>query len=84
MIASCSGALMGTQSMQSSPAPIIQTQIAKHAFAPKTESRIIFEQSMRGSAYIECISASWNKLNQRQIRKNRRRAHAAGKRHAFA
>jgi hypothetical protein len=26
----------------------------------------------------------WRKLNQRQIRKNRRRAHAAGKRHAFS
>jgi hypothetical protein len=46
---------------------------------------IAMKYDMRDVGFpIEMMSISWQKLNQRQIRKNRRRAHAAGKRHAFA
>jgi hypothetical protein len=46
---------------------------------------IAMKYDMREGGFpIEMLSISWQKLNQRQIRKNRRRAHAAGKRHAFA
>lgn len=37
----------------------------------------------RGGFPITMHPVSWRKLNQRQLRLNRRRAHAAGKRHAF-
>jgi len=45
---------------------------------------IAMKYDMREGGFpIEMLSISWQKLNQRQIRKNRRRAHAAGKRNAF-
>lgn len=46
---------------------------------------VAMKYDMREGGFpVEMLSISWQKLNQRQIRKNRRRAHAAGKRHAFA
>ena len=57
------------------------------AIAPKSSlmSEILMRHLMDDGGYpIQHHPVSWKRLNQRQIRRNRRRAHAAGSRAAFA
>ena len=58
----------------------------KHATAAANKAmQIVMNYDLhRGGYPIQQHPISWRKLNQRQLRKNRRRAHAAGKRNAFA
>jgi hypothetical protein len=61
------------------------TQGKQQAVIQKSQTAMHFERMMLSAPVgIENHPCSWRKLNQRQIRKNQRRAHAAGKRNAFA
>jgi hypothetical protein len=85
MLASIGVGGISSAAMQS---PIVSTQpvsAGKYAtIQADRQIQIQFDRMMSsGVVGIENHRASWRKLNQRQIRKNRRRAHAAGKRNAF-
>jgi len=58
----------------------------KHALAAANAAcEVALRYDMREGGFpITAHPISWRKLNQRQLRKNRRRAHASGKRNSFA
>lgn len=81
MLTAISGGLIGGQSAQAQTELVIK----KDAVMPSAlKSQILMQNLLRAPVGIEYHAASWRKLNQRQLRRNRRRAHAAGARNAFA
>ena len=85
MIAAIGVGGMSSAAVQSIAPSIQPLQSGKYAtILADREIKLQFDRIMRGGVVgIENHPASWRKLNQRQIRKNRRRAHAAGKRNSF-
>ncbi len=78
---------VGGMSSAAIQAPIATQNQSSKQYAIKAADaavKVQFERMMSTPAVgIENHPCSWRNLNQRQIRKNRRRAHAAGKRNAF-
>jgi hypothetical protein len=85
MLASLSMAGGAQSIVQSAPIVAAQSQKQYAIKQADTAVKIHFDRMMSTPVIgIENHPCSWRKLNQRQIRKNRRRAHAAGKSNAFA
>lgn len=81
MLTAISGGLIGGQSAQAQTELVIK----RDAVTPTSHGMdLLYRYLMSAPVGIEHHPASWRKLNQRQLRRNRRRANAAGARNAFA
>ena len=80
-LAAISGGLIGGQSSHAQTELVIK----RDAITPTSHGMdLLYRNLLRAPVGIEYHAVSWRKLNQRQLRRNRRRAHAAGARNAFA